>query len=397
MAHRRLVLQGYCCPARNRAVYGIAACALAGAAICAAAEPTPAGDLVFGDGLEGFAPAHLYVHYPAGAHFIAARGNGGGLGALQGKTFARTGDTFTLMLEAAGAVAWKPLLDDVTYAIGPDYAIAPGQSIEVWPHFTTTQGQVVVLFPAFASTILGNSRAVYAYLPPTYVENDLATFPVVYMQDGQNLWASHPEYSQFGQTWAVDTAFDVAAADGSIREAVVIGVANTSNRLYEYTPTFDQTYMAGGGANAYVQMLVEELKPAVDGALRTLTDNGSTVIAGSSLGALLAAHAGRYRADVFGRVAALSPSAWWDNEVIVSEVGTTPAAPNRPLRVYLDTGDATADNKADTDVLADTYLSVGYTAAVDFLYFVQPGGQHNETSWGQRFPGAMQFILGPRD
>jgi len=28
---------------------------------------------------------------------------------------------------------------------------------------------------------------------------------------------------------------------------------------------------------------------------------------------------------------------------------------------------------------------------------VQPGGQHSETYWAQRFPGAMLFLLGPRD
>jgi len=378
-------------------IAGVAACLTGLAPIRAETPTTASADLIFADGYEGHAPAHLYVHYPAGVHFIAARGNGGGLSAVQGRNFAQSGDTFTLALDVTAPADWKPLLDDVTYAIGPDYAVAPGQVVEIWPHFTTMQGQAITLFAAFDSTVLGNSRPIYAYLPPTYLENSDASFPVVYMQDGQNLWASHPEYSQFGTTWAVDTAFDNAANDGSIKEAIVIGVASTSDRIYEYTPTVDPGLMAGGGADVYLQMLATELKPAVDAALRTRTDSGSTVISGSSLGGLLTAHAGRMRPDVFGRIAALSPAAWWDSDVIVSEVLTTLAAPNRPLRVYVDSGDSVADNETDTNALAAAYMSVGYVQGADLLHVIQVGGQHNETYWAQRFPGAMQFVLGPRD
>jgi predicted alpha/beta superfamily hydrolase len=354
-------------------------------------------DPVFADGYEGFAPAILTVHYPAGAHFIDARGDGGGLSWSQGRTMARTGDTFTLALEVAASTQWKPVLDDTTSSLGPNYSVAPGQKLDIWPHFTTTQGQVITLTASFQSTVLGNSRAIYAYLPPTCVENTDATFPVVYMQDGQNLWASHPEYSFSGVTWEVDTAFDTAAGSGAFKEAIVIGVANTANRLYEYTPTDDPSNPGGGGADLYLQMLVQELKPVVDSMLRTRTDVGSTTIAGSSLGGLLTAYAGRTRPDVFSRIAALSPSAYWDNDVIVSDVQATPAAPNRPLMVYVDSGSGTADDEADVDLLAAAYVSAGYVEGTNLLHVVQSGGLHNETYWAQRFPGAMQFVLGPRD
>ncbi|HSE12823.1 MAG TPA: alpha/beta hydrolase-fold protein [Rudaea sp.] len=362
----------------------------------ALAQPATA-DPIFGDGYEGFAPARLIVHYPADTHFVSARGDGGGLSWVQGVTLARTGDTFTRMIEVAAPAQWKPLLDDATAAIGPNYSLAPGQTAEIWPHFTTLQGQVITLIAAFQSTALGNSRAIYAYLPPTYIENTDATFPVVYMHDGQNLWASHPEWSFSGTTWEVDTAFDNAANDGTIKEAVVIGIANDANRLYEYTPTYDPSVPGGGGADLYLQMIVEELKPAVDSMLRTRTDTSSTLMAGSSLGGLVTAYAGYTKPTVFGRIAALSPSAYWDSAVIVSDVQTTPAAPNRPLRVYVDSGDTSADDVTDVNALAAAYVTVGYFEGTDLLHIVQAGGQHNETYWAQRFPGAMQFVLGPRD
>jgi predicted alpha/beta superfamily hydrolase len=388
--------EGEICLGRRRATQCTAALLFGLAATGLRATPV-LSDVIRGDGFETSAPAHLIVHYPAGAHFISARGDGAGLSWNFGATLARTGTTFTRMLEVAAPVAWKPLLDDTTYAIGPDYSIAAGQVVEIWPHFTTTQGQVITLIASFPSSVLGNSRPIYAYLPPTYVENTEATFPVVYMHDGQNLWAAHPEWAFGGVTWQVDAAFDTAAGNGAFKEAIVIGVANTADRMYEYTPTFDANYSAGGGADAYLQMLVQELKPAVDGMLRTRVDASSTLMAGSSLGGLVTAYAGRTKATVFGRIAALSPSAWWDNRVIVSDVLSTPDAPNRPLRVYVDSGDSSADSVDDVNALAAAYVTAGYVDAVDLLHVVQPGGQHNETYWAQRFPGAMLFLLGPRD
>jgi len=361
---------------------------------------TPAAELVFSNSFEPPGPTTLIVHYPAGNQSLSARGTGGGLSLVQGVLLNRSGDTFTLVLNnVAAPFSWKPLLNDVTYALGPDYVVQPGETLEVWPHFTTTQGQVITLFAAFQSTLLGNTRPIYAYLPPTYIENSLARFPVVYMHDGQNLWAAHPEWAFGGTTWQVDTAFDAAAGSGAFPEAIVIGVANTPNRLYEYTHTDSPDYTGDGGANVYLQMLATELKPAVDATLRTLTDRGSTLMAGSSLGGLVTAHAGRTLHTVFGRIAALSPSSWWDDDVIVSDILSTPAAPNRPLRVYVDSGDsgASSDNVATTNLLAGAYLTVGYVAGSNFQHVVQPGATHSETYWAQRFPGAMQFLLGEPD
>ena len=77
-------------------------------------------DPIFADGFEGFAPATVFVHYPANGHFITVRGSGGSVNWTQGTTTASTGDTFALTLELTGPIEWKPLLDDTTYAIGPN-------------------------------------------------------------------------------------------------------------------------------------------------------------------------------------------------------------------------------------------------------------------------------------
>jgi predicted alpha/beta superfamily hydrolase len=397
-----------------------------------AADATTAADGSLGaDGSVGSAGALVRVHYPLGTHSITIRGGAGGLSWSQGEQMTAAGsDTLEYALPGLGsAIEWKPLLDDTTWSLGPNYHVAPGQTLDVYPHFTSTAGTVTTLIADFHSNVLNDDRPIYAYLPASYSENTDATYPVVYMHDGQNLWAAMPQIAYAG-TWNVDTAFDTATGTGACSsggvvgwgaqplggtattcnddgdcpsgecrtfpEAIVIGIANTSDRIYEYTPTTDPTTPGGGGADDYLSMIVSELKPAIDGQLRTQPGVASTAMAGSSLGGLVTAYAGTTHADVFGRLGELSPSTWWNSDVIVGDVAATPSSP-RPLAVYVDSGQGSDDDEADTDMLASTYLSLGYVDGTNFRHVVQDGAQHNETYWAQRFPGAMQLVLGPRD
>jgi predicted alpha/beta superfamily hydrolase len=354
-----------------------------------------------GDGSGGTVPRPtatvVRVHYPAGSHTLALRGDGAGLTWTAGVALtAGSEDTYTFSVaDLAAPLAFKPLLDDATWSRGPNYTVAPGATADVYPHFTKVPGSVTKLIATFHSTTLGNDRAIWAYLPPSYAENTRAKFSVVYMHDGQNLF--DPTLAFGGNEWKVDETLDAAAEDGSIEEIIVIGVENTAQRIYEYTPTTDPSTAGGGGGDKYLAMLTGELKPQIDQMLRTLPDRAHTGILGSSLGGLISAYAGVKRPDVYGIVGAMSPSTWWNNDVIIGDVGGMPTAA-RPARVYVDSGDSGASNDdvTNTDMLAATYVNLGYASGVDFLHVVQAGGQHNEVYWAQRLPGALQFLFGPR-
>lgn len=354
-----------------------------------------------GDGSGGTTPrptaTTLRIHYPAGGHTLALRGDGAGLSWDHGVALAAGAeDTFTFTVaDLQAPLSWKPLLDDSTWSRGPNYTVTPGATVDVYPHFTTVAGTVTKLIATFHSTVLANDRAIWAYLPPSYAENTRARFPVLYMHDGQNLF--DPALAFGGNEWKVDETLDAAAEDGSIEELIVIGVENTSQRIYEYTPTTDPSTAGGGGGDLYLAMLKGELKPQIDAMLRTIPDRARTAILGSSLGGLISAYAGVKQPEVWGIVGAMSPSTWWNNEVIIGDVGGMPTGA-RPARVYVDSGDSGASNDdvANTNMLAATYVNIGYASGVDFLHVVQAGGQHNEVYWAERLPGALQFLFGPR-
>lgn len=333
----------------------------------------------------------IRVHYPAGGKTISLRGSVAPFNWEKGAAMTKAaGDTWTLETTLAADAEWKPLLDDTTWSRGPNYKIKAGATVDVYPHFTQVKGKFEKRWAAVTSTSV-KTRGVWVYYPPTYLENTAAKFPVVYMHDGQNLFDAATAFG--GNEWKVDETMDVAAEDASIREAIIVGPENTSDRIAEYTPTKSADYPASGNGDAYLAMLIDELKPKVDAELRTLPARETTAMIGSSLGGLISAYAGAKKTATFGLIGAMSPSTWWDGTAILKIVaGTT----TKPLRVYVDSGDSGAsnDDRSNTKLLADAYKSLGFVEGSTLKYVVQPGATHSEAYWAQRLPGALQFLLG---
>lgn len=91
----------------------------------------------------------------------------------------------------------------------------------------------------FHSEILPDDRAVSVYLPPQYLEQKERRFPVLYLQDGQNLFDGRTSYVA-GKTWNANTTADKLTEAGEIEPLILVGIANTGlRRMAEYTPTRD--------------------------------------------------------------------------------------------------------------------------------------------------------------
>ena len=185
----------------------------------------------------------------------------------------------------------------------------------------------------FPTRYLSTPRDLVVYVPPGYDSGD-SRYPVLYLQDGQNLFFD-PSTAFAGQDWRADITADELIRGGAIESLLIVGVYNTGvRRISEYTPTRDPRRRKGGKADRYAQMLARELKPFIDANYRTRKGVADTGVGGSSLGGLVSLEAGLLYPRVFGRLAVLSPSVWWDGRSILRAVHEF-KGPARP-RIWLD-------------------------------------------------------------
>jgi predicted alpha/beta superfamily hydrolase len=243
----------------------------------------------------------------------------------------------------------------------------------------------------FHSEILPDDRAVSVYLPPQYLEEKERRFPVLYLQDGQNLFDGRTSYIA-GKTWNAHTTADRLAEAGEIEPLILVGAANTGlRRMAEYTPTRDFK-MGGGEGRSYGRLLIEELKPWIDGAYRTLPEAKNTGLGGSSLGGLISLYVGFAHPEVFGKLAVMSPSLWWDHRSMLHAIEQHATKPD--LRIWLDMGTAEGvRHLRDADMLERLLLKRGWRSGVDLAYAKAQGAVHDERAWSDRFGEVLRFLF----
>ena len=231
------------------------------------------------------------------------------------------------------------------------------------------------------------------YLPPGYEASE-TRYPVLYLQDGQNLFDASTAFA--GNEWRADITADNLVRAGRIEPLIMVGLYNTGvRRISEYTPTRDKRLRKGGKAERYGQMLARDVKPFIDHEYRTRKAAADTGVGGSSLGALVSLVAGLTYPRVFGKLALLSPSVWWDQHAILQLIETRNAA-RRP-RIWLDTGTEEGDNPpkvvADARLMRDALVARGWVEQVDLHYEEAQGHPHNEWAWSERFGRVLEYLF----
>lgn len=250
---------------------------------------------------------------------------------------------------------------------------------------TRTGNITEVQVPGFLS-----GRRVWVYLPPGYASEPAGVLhPVLYMLDGQNVFDAQ---TSFSGEWQVDEALEGLIPAGEVRSLIVVAVDNGgAARIDEYTPWPGeyQGQPAGGGGQAHLQELITVLKPWVDATYRTLPGPEHTGLSGSSLGGLMSVYAAYAHPDVFGRVGALSPSVWWDEEHLVGFVG---AEAKPAVVLWVDMGTNEGDLDPFHNLEAELALD-GFVEGVDLMSLEIAGAGHNEAAWAARFPDVLRFLF----
>jgi predicted alpha/beta superfamily hydrolase len=251
---------------------------------------------------------------------------------------------------------------------------------------------------SFHSKILNNDRDVIVYLPPDYELYKSKRFSVFYMHDGQNVFDGATSFIP-GQEWKIDETAQSLINAHKIEPLIVVGIYNTGKeRVNEYTPTPDAQYKAGGNADLYGRMLVEELKPFIDKTYRTKRDAKHTGLGGSSLGGLVSLYLGLKYPSVFSKLAVLSPSVWWGDKQIVQFVEHLPRKP--ATRIWLDMGTKESREPAealkalnDARLLDETLVKKGWRSGKDLKYYEAEDAEHNERAWAARTDQILAFLF----
>lgn len=244
--------------------------------------------------------------------------------------------------------------------------------------------------PSFESAILGNRRDVTLYLPPGYAERPERRYPVLYMQDGQNLFDAERAFIP-GNHWRLAEAADQAVGGAGAEPAIIVGIDHAGvGRMDEYTPAPDERKKGGGRAADYGRFLIEELKPVIDERYRTLSDRDHTAIGGSSLGGLVSLYLVLTHPEVFGRAAVMSPSVWWNGRAILDTVDAFRG--DRP-RLWVDIGGREGrDALADARALRDHLRAKGWNES-NFRYHEERRADHSERAWAERAKMVLEFLF----
>ena len=253
----------------------------------------------------------------------------------------------------------------------------------------------------FRSRIFRNTRFLRVWLPPAYdaAENRDRRYPVLYLNDGQNLFEASTSFT--GVEWQVDETADRLIREAAIPPMIVVGIDNAGKaRIREYMPYRSlQPMMMRVQGNRYPDFLLKEVLPFIARNYRVATGPENTGLGGSSLGALIALYTAMVRPNAIGRLLLESPSLWASNRQIIRE---SRSVKRWPKKIYLGAGTAETGNPdRDRSVVDDVreFDAILRRSGLDddhLRLVIEEGGTHHESAWARRFPEALRFLFANR-
>ncbi|MGG1632970.1 alpha/beta hydrolase-fold protein [Paenibacillus sp. FSL K6-3182] len=246
----------------------------------------------------------------------------------------------------------------------------------------SAQSKLIVL-PGVHASRLGNERDIYIYLPVGYDDDPSVRYPVLYMHVGQHVFEpSKPS----GESWGMHRVADRLLAEGLIRPIIIVAVEHkyedgTSEYFHDLC-----AYPIRCVGELYEHFLIEELKPIVDRAFRTLPDADHTALMGSSAAGIATYNIGLRRPDVFGMLGILSPF------FVQVDPGTLEETPQYRLypyndgqKIWMDIGGAEGFfMPSHVRSVAENMQQAGWKQGEELYYYLDMEAAHSEWDWSRR-------------
>ncbi len=252
---------------------------------------------------------------------------------------------------------------------------------------STAASNVYIMSMSFYMPQLNRYRKIWLYLPPDYYTTT-KTYPVLYMQDGQNLFDNA---TSFSGEWQVDETLNSLFQQGNYG-AIVLGIDNGgSERLNEYSPWNNPSY-GGGQGDLYSQFVAETLKPYIDLNYRTKPESQYNAVLGSSMGALISSYIGAKYPNTFQKVGNFSSAYWFAKPQLINYITTNTQNYNSSRMYFVaGTNESTSmvpDNNDVKNAFQNKQLSSLNTQTKYDNY-----GTHSESYWRGEFAAAYLWLF----
>jgi len=234
---------------------------------------------------------------------------------------------------------------------------------------------------------LNRTRKIWALLPYDYHETE-KTYPVLYLQDAQNLFN---EGSPFGN-WEIDQKMSILTEYGR-GDVIIIAIENgREDRIKEYVLD-NESVTENAEGKKYIRFLADTLKPYVDSVYRTKPEREFTGIGGSSLGGLISIYSGFLYPEVYSKLMIFSPSLWINPENNYPQMNF-----KNPydIKVYMYGGEKEGSEMTERIHLFEKTMEGwedSHSLQFTFKISINPEGKHQEFYWSQEFPRAMEWLF----
>ena len=245
--------------------------------------------------------------------------------------------------------------------------------------------QVKLISDEFEIPQLNKKRKIWALLPHDYDASE-DQYPVLYLQDAQNLFNENAEFGN----WEIDKKLAVMA-EYNIGKIIIIAIEHAEkDRIKEYN--VGKTVLGMGQGKQYIRFVTDTLKPFVDKNFRTKPERAFTGIGGSSMGGLVSIFSGLMYPEVYGKLMIFSPSLW---VVPKLNIPIDNQDDFQDTKIYLYAGgDESATmiehvKKFKKNILKNEFVS----DKMQINLSINTLGKHNESYWSDEFPKAIEWLF----
>ena len=245
---------------------------------------------------------------------------------------------------------------------------------------------------------LNTVRRLTVWMPPRARARRAGPYPVLYLNDGQNLF--DPARAFAGNTWRVAETATRLVRTRRVPPMIIVGIDHGGvRRNREYLPVEDALNPTAKDplGREYAEFVTREVMPFIARHYPIARGASNTGFGGSSYGAIAALNTAMTKPGVFGKLLVESPSLYVGGEYLL---GRASHIQRWPGRIYLGVGTSETRNaERNEETVAhvlklESILREAGLGARRLHVIVEEGATHSEGAWAGRLPAALEFLFG---